>query len=85
MEDLLLVIIETVQGARTGPGSVSQLGSRLPAMALLTKTRRPKEQVRNAYSPLFMGPEQSGDVITGTVWHHQRRSYCFVNRPWQRW
>ena len=54
-EDLLLAIIETVQGARTGPGSVSRLGSRLPAMALLTKTWRPKEQVRNAYSPLFIG------------------------------
>ena len=53
MEDLLLAIIETVQGARMGPGSVSWLGSRLPAMALLVKAWRPKEQVRNAYSPLL--------------------------------
>ena len=47
-----------------GPGSVSRLGNRLLAMALLAKRGRPKEQVRNAYSAFYRISEWYGDVIT---------------------
>ena len=35
-ENLLLIMI-TVKGTRTGPGSVSRLGNRQPAMTLLAR------------------------------------------------
>ena len=53
-EDLLLLTIITIKGTRMGPGSVSRLGNRLPAMALLAKQRGQKNKSAMCTRP-FIG------------------------------
>ena len=59
-EDLLSLTFITVKGTRIGPGSVSRLGNRLSAMALLAKRRGQKNKSAMCTRPFYR-------VLNGTV------------------